>query len=329
MSTVAKRNIIIIGGGPAGLSAALYNARAGLAPLVFAGSPPGGQLMLTSEVENFPGSHSVLGPDLIQRLREQANAFGAEIIDENITSVDFKGEHKTVTTSRGSWEGKVVILATGAQALWLGLPSEARLRGRGVSACATCDGFFFKGKDVAVVGGGDTALEEAHTLTRFAKKVYIIHRRDAFRASKIMQDRVLHDKHIEVIWNASVQEVLGDTQVAGVRLQTDAGQKEVAVQGLFVAIGHKPDTGLFGEQVLLDEKGYVVTSAMHALALASHPEKKSVAHFDYSYQTMTSVHGVFAGGDCVDYTYRQASTAAGMGVAASLDAERWISQNTP
>src|SRR3989339_1796177 len=257
-------NVTIIGGGPAGLSAAIYLARADLKPLVFAGSPPGGQLTLTSEVENFPGFESILGSELIEKMRNQAKKFGAKIVDENVIKVEFSNEsHKTYLTNK-TYNSKSIIIATGAKALWLNLPSETRLRGKGVSACATCDGFFFRGKTVAVVGGGDTALEEALTLTKFAEKVYIIHRRDFFRASKIMQERVKENKKIEIIWNSSVEEILGDKHVEGIKIKSDKigqGQmksekkpipsdsiqlnpiiSELKVGGVFVAIGHKPDT---------------------------------------------------------------------------------------
>ena len=268
-------NVIIIGGGPAGLSAAIYLARADLKPLVFAGSPPGGQLTLTSEVENFPGFESILGSELIEKMRNQAKKFGAKIVDENVIKVEFSNEsHKTYLTNK-TYNSKSIIIATGAKALWLNLPSETRLRGKGVSACATCDGFFFRGKTVAVVGGGDTALEEALTLTKFAEKVYIIHRRDFFRASKIMQERVKENKKIEIIWNSSVEEILGDKHVEGIKIKSDKigqGQmksekkpipsdsiqlnpiiSELKVGGVFVAIGHKPDTDLFKGKVEVDE----------------------------------------------------------------------------
>jgi len=321
--------IIIIGGGPSGLSAALYAARAGLQPIVFAGSPPGGQLMLTSEVENFPGYPSIIGPELVSILRKQAILFGAEVIDDNITSVDFSTK-LVVSTSKKSYHAKVIILATGAQAVWLGLESEKRLRGKGVSACATCDGFFFKQKTVAVVGGGDTAMEEAQTLTKFAKKIYIIHRRDSFRASKIMQDRVLNNPKIEVIWDGAVTEVLGEHKVEGVKL--DVGRKtpnirSLKLDGLFIAIGYKPDTAIVKDAVWVDEKGYIITTAQYALLklqVISEKLKGEKNTFNPVYQTMTSVPGVFAAGDCVDHVYRQAGTAAGMGIAAALDAERWL-----
>lgn len=324
-------NIIIIGSGPAGLAASIYNARAGLNPLVIAGSPPGGQLMLTTEVENYPGFESILGPDLILKMREHAEKFGVRFIDENVIKVEFANKIHKIYTSDKTYDSRAVIIATGAKALWLNLPSEQKLRGKGVSACATCDGFFFKEKIVGVVGGGDTAMEEALTLTKFAKKVYIIHRRDNFRASKIMQERALKNPKIEVIWNSVVEEILGDKKVEGIKIrkivieagQEDRGKKmennpasknlpsnsilnlssisQLKLDGLFIAIGHKPDTDIFKEQIELDKKGYIVVK-------------------DY----MTSVKGVFAAGDCVDHKYRQAATAVGMGVAAALEVERYL-----
>lgn len=319
-------NVVIIGGGAAGLSAALYLARAGLAPIVLAGSPPGGQLMLTSEVENFPGQKSILGAELIETMRNQAKAFGATIVDENVGSVELVKSVKSVKLAGGTeYKTKAVIIATGAKALWMGLESETRLRGKGVSACATCDGFFFRNKIVAIIGGGDSALEEALTLTKFASKVYVIHRRAEFRASKIMQKRVLEHEKIEVIWNAAVEEVLGQFKVEGLKLKTPEGERIVKLDGVFVAIGHRPDTDLFKGQIELDQKGYVLTTAMYALQQLSNKVEQSNTHtFDVHYQTMTSVSGVFGAGDCVDHVYKQASTAAGMGVQASLDAERWI-----
>jgi thioredoxin reductase (NADPH) len=380
-------NVVVIGGGPAGLSAAIYLARAGLSPLVFAGSPPGGQLTLTSEVENFPGHDSILGSELIEKMRKQAQRFGAKIVDENVFKVDFSKRPFEVFVSESTKifsqdqlasppqsagsvaprssspnEGSLrrslaqttdfrknfvsslaVIIATGAKALWLNVPGEQELRGKGVSACATCDGFFFKDKVVAVVGGGDTAMEEALTLTKFAKKVYIIHRRDSFRASKIMQERVFANEKIEVIWNAQVVEVMGKTKVEEIKLKIKNEKlkmtiKNLKIDGLFVAIGHKPDTEIFVGQVELDERGYVITAqrlAMELAKLKSKNEKikmtipnekleKIVDKFDFNYQMATSVPGVFAAGDCVDYVYRQAATAAGMGVSAALEVERWL-----
>lgn len=299
-------NVIIIGGGPAGLAAAIYNARADLKPFVLAGSPPGGQLTLTSEVENYPGFEAIMGPELIDKMRKHALKFGTRIVDKNVLKVDFSKRPFKIFTTDETYEAKSVIITTGAKALWLGLESETRLRGKGISACATCDGFFFRNKVVGVVGGGDTAMEEASTLTKFASKVIVIHRRNEFRASKIMQDRVLNNPKIEVIWNTAVEEVLGESRVEGVRLKNNEGKtSELKLDGLFIAIGHKPDTEIFKDQIELDKKGYIVVK-----------------------QSMTSVPGVFAGGDCVDHIYKQAATAVGMGVAAALDAERWLEVNS-
>jgi len=338
-------NVIIIGGGPAGLSAAIYLARASLSPLVFAGSPPGGQLTLTSEVENFPGHDSILGPELIEKMRKQAERFGAKIIDQNIIKTTLSDSKKEVFTAEKSYTSKSLIIATGAKALWLNVPGEQKLRGKGVSACATCDGFFFKDKLVAVVGGGDTAMEEALTLTKFAKKVYIIHRRYSFRASKIMQERVFANKKIEIFWNAKVEEVIGKEKVEAIKIRVVNDQnlpqfKILEVDGLFVAIGHKPDTDIFAGQVEMDEKGYVITTARLAMEILKQKFKiqdanvkmtmqnlnleKIVNKFDFNYQMATSVFGVFAAGDCVDYVYRQAATAAGMGVVAALEVEKWL-----
>ena len=350
-------NVVVIGGGPAGLAASVYLARASMNPLLFAGSPPGGQLTLTTEVENYPGYESILGPELIEKMRGHAKKFGTRIIDENVLGVDFSKRPFTVTLREGANINvgaihesplqntvltKSVLIATGAKAIWLGLESETRLRGKGVSACATCDGFFFRNKIVAVVGGGDTALEEALTLTKVATKVYVIHRRDAFRASKIMQDRVLHHEKIEVIWDAEVVEVTGNLKVEGIQLKIK-GQNELRslpLEGLFIAIGHKPDTELFKDKVVVDEKGYIQTSSVKALEIIKSQslskvnqelEKKLIeqtktnsTNFDFEFQTMTSVPGVFAAGDNVDHVYRQAATAVGMGVAAALDLERWL-----
>lgn len=323
-------NTIIIGGGVSGLAAAVYLGRAGLAPLLFAGSPPGGQLVLTSDVENYPGLESVLGAQLVANIRAQSQKFGTTIIDENVLTIatDSKGLH-TVTANGKTYKSKSLIIATGAKALWLGLDSEKRLRGKGVSACATCDGFFFRNKVVGVVGGGDTALEEALTLTKFATKVYVIHRRESFRGSKIMQERVLNHEKIEVIWNAAVEEVVGQMRVEGVRIKTPEGVKTIELQGLFVAIGHKPDTELFKDFVVRDQKGYVVTSQRAAMEFAfkTNGVQIDTAVFDGSFQSATSAKGVFAAGDCVDYAYRQAATATGLGVGAALDVERWL-ENT-
>lgn len=338
-------NVIIIGGGPAGLAASIYNARASLNPLMFAGSPPGGQLMLTSDVENYPGYESIMGPELISKYRAHALKFNVRILDQNITKVDFTKKPFVVTNGEGKeFFSKSILIATGAKALWLNLESEQRLRGKGVSACATCDGFFFKNKTVAVVGGGDTAMEDAMTLTKFANKIYVIHRRDTFRASKIMQERVKNHEKIEILWNTSVTEVLGQNRVEGVKLSVqsvarsqkteDRSQKteELKLDGVFVAIGHKPDTDLFKGQVNLDTKGYIMTfnrlaeDYLRGMTDIS-AEKIKELHAGTHYSTHTSVHGVFAAGDCVDYQYRQAATAVGQGVAAALDVERWLELN--
>jgi thioredoxin reductase (NADPH) len=319
--------IIIIGGGPAGLSAALYNSRAGLSPIVFAGSPPGGQLMLTTDVENFPGAPKIMGPDLIMTLREQTKSFGTQIIDQNITKLSrLKSGNFKVTAEKEEFESESLLLATGAKALWLQLESEERLRGKGVSACATCDGFFFRGKNVAVVGGGDTALEEAQTLTRFANKVYLIHRRSSFRASKIMQDRVFQNNKIQLILENEITEVLGRDKVESLKLKNEFNDANILkVDGLFVAIGHVPDTNLVRGLVELDEKGYVLTSLMAGLESQKDNGKQiNLKKFNPDFPTMTSLDGLFAAGDCVDHIYRQASVASGMGVMASLDVERYF-----
>jgi thioredoxin reductase (NADPH) len=327
-------DVIIIGGGPAGLSAAIYTGRANLKPLVFAGSPPGGQLTLTSDVENFPGYEQILGSALIEKMRAQAKKFETTIIDENVLSIDFSKRPFQLKTLSTLYKANGVIIATGAKAIWLGLESEQRLRGKGVSACATCDGFFFRNKVVAVVGGGDTAMEEALVLTKFASKVYVIHRRDSFRASKIMQDRVLHHEKIEVLWNTTVAEVVGQDKVESLNLTAGGATgsaKNLVVDGLFLAIGHKPDTDLFKNVVELDNRGYVINSQRAGLLALKKTEQSTTLNGQYNpyYHTMTSIPGVFAAGDCVDFHYRQAATAAGMGVAAALDIERWLeAENT-
>lgn len=296
--------LIIIGSGPAGLSAAIYGARAELQPLVIAGSKPGGQLMDTTEIENFPGYVSIKGPELMQKLREQAEHFGTKFVDGDVTKVDFSKRPFRLWVADQEFQAQAIIVATGAQAKWLGLPNEQRLRGAGVSACATCDGFFFKGKEVAIIGGGDTAMEEANFLTKFATKVTIIHRKDTFNASKIMQERVFANKKITVLWNKQVVDVLGDKVITGLKLQdtiTNA-QEDFACQGLFLAIGHKPATDIFKDQLAVDSHGFIVVQ-------------------DF---TKTNVEGVFAAGDVHDPRYRQASVAAGFGVMALLDAEKFL-----
>jgi thioredoxin reductase (NADPH) len=297
--------VAIVGSGPAGLTAAIYAARATLAPLVIAGYVPGGQLMITSEVENFPGfPEGIGGPELMARMRQQAERFGARIVDVDLTRVDLSGRPFRLWAESVTYTADSVIVATGASAVWLGLENETRLRGRGVSACATCDGFFFRGRKVAVVGGGDTALEEASFLTRFASEVVLIHRRDQLRGSKIMQQRVLADPHVSVRWNREVVDVLGDEVVDGLRLRdTVSGEESVEpVQGLFLAIGHRPNTDVFRDWLDADEKGYLVV----------HDETRS------------RVDGVFIAGDVHDHHYRQAVTAAADGCKAAIDAERWL-----
>jgi thioredoxin reductase (NADPH) len=299
--------VLIVGSGPAGLTAALYTARANLRPIVIEGVEAGGQLMLTTEVENYPGFPTgILGPELMGKMREQAGHFGAEFVTADVTKVDLAGPPFRAWVDDEEYTGKAMIIATGAKARMLGLPSERQYLGRGVSTCATCDGFFYRGRDLAVVGGGDSAIEEATFLTRFATKVTIVHRRDRLRASKVMQDRAFANSKIEFAWNSVVTDVLGDQTVAGVRLQDvrTGAERVLPVAGVFVAIGHTPNTELFAGQLELDQAGYVVT-----------PSPPSTA---------TSVDGVFASGDVVDHTYRQAVTAAGTGCAAAIDAERWL-----
>lgn len=299
-------NLIIIGSGPAGLTAGLYAARAELEPLLIGGLEAGGQLMLTTEVENFPGYESILGPELINKITNHAKKFGTELLRENVTKVDFNSQPLKVFTVNREYQAKAVIIATGASARWLGLDSETKLRGKGVSSCATCDGFFFKDKEIAVVGGGDSALEEATFLTKFAKKVSVIVRRDVLRASKPLQKRAQENPKIEFIWNTEVQEVLGEDRVTGLRIKNNQTNQdsELVIEGLFVAIGHTPNTGIFKGQIDLDEKGYIK------------PTKN----------TSTSVPGVFVAGDVEDIRYRQAITAAGSGCKAALDAEKWLAE---
>ncbi|MEU7652166.1 thioredoxin-disulfide reductase [Micromonospora taraxaci] len=303
--------LIIIGSGPAGYTAAVYAARANLAPLVIEGSQSGGALMTTTEVENFPGfPDGITGPELMDNLRKQAGRFGAQFITDDVTRVDLTGDVKTVWVGQQAYRARAVILATGSAWRPLGVPGEQELLGHGVSACATCDGFFFRDQDIAVVGGGDTAMEEATFLTRFARSVTIIHRRDAFRASRIMADRALGNDKIRVVWNSVVEEILGhDGTVAAARLRdVHSGEtRVVGVTGVFVAIGHDPRSELFRGQVTLDADGYVTVDAPG---------------------TRTNLPGVFAAGDLVDHTYRQAITAAGTGCAAALDAERYLATIT-
>jgi thioredoxin reductase (NADPH) len=297
--------VLIIGSGPAGLTAAVYAARADLAPVMIEGFERGGQLMLTTDVENYPGfPDGIMGPELMEQFRKQAERFGTRIVTSDVARVDFSERPFRAWVDGSEYQAEAVIISTGASARWLGVPGEAALRGFGVSACATCDGFFFRDRRIAVAGGGDSAMEEALFLTKFASRVTIIHRRDEFRASKIMTHRALEHPKIDVIWNTVIDEVVGDGSVTSLRLRDvlTGETSDLAVDGLFVAIGHTPNTDIFKGQLELDDAGYILANG----------------------NTMTSVEGVFAAGDVVDKVYRQAITAAGMGCSAAIDAERWL-----
>ena len=302
------RKVIIIGSGPAGLTAAVYAARANLEPLVFEGSQPGGQLTITTDVENFPGfPDGIMGPDLMEKMRNQAVRFGAKCEYKTVDKADLTNSPFSVWVKDDKYTADTIIISTGASARLLGLDSESELMGYGVSACATCDGFFFKEKEVLVVGGGDSAAEEAIFLTKFASKVTIVHRRDEFRASKIMQERVLKNKNIEIMWNSTVDDIIGskDTGVTGAVIKDTVSNdiREVICDGIFMAIGHVPNTGVFNNQLKLDDKGYIVTEPG---------------------TTNTNIPGVFACGDVQDQIYRQAVTAAGTGCMSAIDAEHWL-----
>ena len=308
----AVRPLIIIGSGPAGLTAAIYTARASLAPLVIEGEPsstsdqPGGQLMLTTEVENFPGfPEGIMGPELMMNFRSQAERFGAEFLTEKVTRVDFSERPFRVWVRDTEYRAESIIVSTGARSLMLGIESESRLLGHGLSTCATCDGFFFRGQEIAVVGGGDSAVEEATFLTKFASKVTIVHRRDELRASKIMRDRAEANPKIEFLWNHTVTELFGTDKVEGAQVTStiDGSVSVLPVTGVFVAIGHRPNTDVFSGVLDTDENGYLVTQPG---------------------SSYTNVDGVFACGDVQDHTYRQAITAAGSGCMAAIDAERWL-----
>ncbi len=302
-------DVVIVGSGPTGCTAAIYAARGNLSTFMSQGAQPGGQLMITTDVENYPGfPEGILGPDLMEKFKSQAERFGAEISYSTVTDVDLECRPFKVTLdAREVIEAKTIIIATGSSARWLGLESEQALMGFGVSACATCDGFFFKGKELAIVGGGDSAMEEATFLTKFATKVTVVHRRDALRASKIMQERAFKNEKIEFLWHSEITDVLTETgkEVVGVKIKnTQTGEESTLdVQGLFLAIGHDPNTAVFKGKVDMDENDYVLQTGGH---------------------TMTNVPGVFAAGDCVDHRYQQAVTAAGYGCEAALDAEKWL-----
>ena len=302
-------DVIVIGSGPAGLTAAVYSGRALLKTLVVAGTVSGGQLMLTTEVENFPGfEEPILGPDLIQRMTKQAQRFGAQFVHEDATNVDFRTRPLRVKTASQTYESNAVIIATGASAKWLGLDSETRLRGKGVSSCATCDGFFFRGKETVTVGGGDVAIEDTVFLTKFVNHATIVHRREELRASKILQERAFKNPKISFVWDSVVEEILGENKVEGARIRNvkTGKQNVLKCDGVFIAIGHQPNTGIFEGQIELDQKGYVVTSQ----------------------GTATSVEGVFACGDVRDFKYRQAVTAAGEGCRAAMDAENYLEEKS-
>ena len=300
-------DVAIIGSGPAGYTAGIYAGRANLKPILFEGLESGGQLMLTTDVENYPGFvDGIMGPELMQVFKGQAERFGTTIKTEIIESIENIDRGFKLKSSKGEYEFKTVIIASGASARWLGVDGEKELQGYGVSACATCDGFFFKEKEVAVVGGGDSAMEEALFLTKFAKKVYVIHRRDQFRASQIMQDRVLNHEKIEVVWNSTVEKINGEGAVSSILIKdtVNSSEKELNLDGVFVAIGHDPNVGFLDGFIELDDKGYIKTG--------------------FTTETSTSVPGVFAAGDVADSIYRQAITAAGTGCQAAIDAERWL-----
>lgn len=304
-----KVTVLIIGSGPAGYTAAIYAARAGLKPVMYMGSQPGGQLTITTDVENYPGyPNGIQGPEMMMEFQKQAERFGTDVRYGMVTKVDFSGyPHKVIVNDEKELEAEAVIIATGASAKWLGLPSEERLNGKGVSACAVCDGFFFRGNDVVVVGAGDTACEEASYLSNICSKVYMLVRRDEMRASQIMQKRVLSKSNIEVLWNTETDEILGEDEVEAVRvLNNQTGEKrEIKAKGFFIAIGHEPNTGIFKQILDMDEQGYLIT-------------KPGSTH--------TNIGGVFASGDAQDKIYRQAVTAAGTGCMAALDAERFLAE---
>ncbi len=303
--------IIIIGSGPAGYTAGIYAARANLKPVLFAGDKPGGQLMNTTLVENWPGTEAgVMGPELMMEMRQQAAKFGAEIIDKKVTKIDFSGELKKVWVDDELYEAETIIVATGAASIMLGVPGEKEFFGKGVATCAVCDAPFYRDKIAMVIGGGDAAIEDAMALTKFASKIYLVHRRDELRASKFMVDRVMNAEKVEILWDSELKKVLGDKLVEKVEIYNNKTDKtqEIETSGVFLAVGHKPATEIFKDYLELDKKGFIQTK------------------LTYPGATTTSVDGVFAAGDVVDYRYKQAITSAGMGCQAALDAERWLDQ---
>ena len=309
---MAQAQVIIIGSGPAGYTAGIYAARASLKPVLFAGEKPGGQLMNTTLVENWPGTEAgVMGPELMMEMRNQAVKFGTEIIDKKVTKVDFSGELKKVWVGDELHEAKTVIIATGAAGIMSGVPGEKKFFGRGVATCAVCDAPFYKDKVAMVIGGGDAAVEDTMALTKFASKVYLVHRRDKLRASKVMADRVMNAPKAEILWNTELKQVLGDKLVEKVELYNNKTKqtKEIETKGVFLAIGHKPVTEIFKDQLDLDKKGFIKTKLAYPGA------------------TSTSIDGIFAAGDVVDYRYKQAITSAGMGCQAALDAEKYLENN--
>jgi thioredoxin reductase (NADPH) len=304
------KKVIIIGSGPAGYTAEIYTARANLSPLVLGGTQSGGQLMITTDVENYPGfPEGIQGPELMEKFRKQAERFGAEVLDVDVTAVDFTERPFVVRAGEHMYTAETIVIATGANAKWIGLESELKLRGRGVSACATCDAFFFKGKRVFVVGGGDTAMEEANFLTKFAQSVTVVHRRDTLRASKFMQQKAKSNPKISFIWNSEISDVLGEDHVTGLEIRNvaDGSKKVFPADGLFVAIGHEPNTILFRGPLETDSRGYIIVSD----------------------HTRTNIEGVFAAGDVKDARYRQAVTAAGSGCEAALDLEKYLEEKQP
>ena len=328
MSTV--ENVIVIGSGPSGWTAAIYMARAKLQPLVIAGEQSGGQLMLTTEIENFPGfPKGIYGPELMVQMRSQAERFGTRTVDQNVTKVDLSKRPFTVWVGEKEYFAKSLLISTGASSIMTGVKGEQELIGRGVSTCAVCDAAFFRDKTTFVIGGGDSAMEDTLALTKFAKSVTLVHRRDSFRASKIMQDRVLESPKVEVLWNSQLKEIKGTQKVESIMLENLVSHSvtQMPAEGVFIAIGHTPATGIFKDQIQLNEKGYIVTNFVlekNSLELA----KKNLQHDLVQYITLTSIDGVFAAGDVVDFKYRQAITAAGYGTMAALDIEHWLENNS-